>query len=253
MASPIPAPSKMILYCAGSLSPVVQACLKDFHFPQSFEPLLCTGPAGLLREKLEASERFDLFISANKEHPDRLHKLRLAQKPQYLISNRLVAFVKDEIIPNSSGLLDYLLKDSTNLGISNPKADPSGDYALEFFAKTQFVKPGCEAILRNKAKQLVGSHITPATDLSQTSKPAVHPVAKFFAEGKIHCFLGYASSYARIKTACPEAALVEFPQELAVFTSSYLCLPKNPSVQALDFAEYLLKQKSRFLDQGFMP
>ena len=55
----------MRVLAAGSLHSVWQPLMAQFpeHVDTQF------GPAGLLRERIEAGERCDLFASANLEHP----------------------------------------------------------------------------------------------------------------------------------------------------------------------------------------
>ena len=47
-----------------------------------------------------------------------------------------------------------MLDPAVKLGTSTPKADPSGDYAFEVFAKAEKLKPGANAALEKKALQL---------------------------------------------------------------------------------------------------
>ena len=49
-----------------------------------------------------------------------------------------------------------MLDPAVKLGTSTPKADPSGDYAFEVFAKADKIKPGAKAALEKKALQLSG-------------------------------------------------------------------------------------------------
>lgn len=55
----------MRVLAAGSLKTVWPAMMA--HFPHPVETHF--GPAGLLRERIEAGERCDLFASASEEHP----------------------------------------------------------------------------------------------------------------------------------------------------------------------------------------
>jgi len=71
--------------------------------------------------------------------------------------NRLCALVKPGLKVDSANLLDRMLDPAIKLATSTPKADPSGDYALEVFAKAESIRPGARAALEKKAAQLTGS------------------------------------------------------------------------------------------------
>ena len=53
-----------------------------------------------------------------------------------------------------AGLLDRMLDPAVKLGTSTPKADPSGDYAFEVFARADKIKLGAKSALERKALQL---------------------------------------------------------------------------------------------------
>ena len=61
--------------------------------------------------------------------------------------NRLCALVKPGLKADSATLLERMLEPAVKLGISTPKADPSGDYAFEVFGKADAIKPGARAVL----------------------------------------------------------------------------------------------------------
>jgi ABC-type molybdate transport system substrate-binding protein len=59
--------------------------------------------------------------------------------------------VKPGLAVDGENLLDRLLDPKVKVGISTPKADPLGDYAIEVFRKAGLIKPGAEAALEEKA------------------------------------------------------------------------------------------------------
>ena len=74
------------------------------------------------------------------------------------------------------------------VGTSTPKADPSGDYAFEVFAKAEALKAGSRAALEQKALQLTGA---PAS----AQPPAGRNVYGWHvAEGRADIFLTYCTA-----------------------------------------------------------
>ena len=74
------------------------------------------------------------------EHPAALAKADKAGPVQMFARNRLCALVKPGLPVTSDNLLERMLDPQIKLGTSTPKADPSGDYAFEVFAKADKLK-----------------------------------------------------------------------------------------------------------------
>src|SRR6478736_2979248 len=69
-----------------------------------------------------------------------------------------------------------------------PKADPSGDYALEVFAKAESIRPGARAALEKKAAQLTGS--------ADSAQPPAgrNAYGWHVGEGRADIFLAYCTA-----------------------------------------------------------
>ncbi|AOF92607.1 substrate-binding domain-containing protein [Sinorhizobium sp. RAC02] len=67
------------ILAAGSLRYAMPEIAAAFEKTTGVSLLL--GPAGLLRERIEAGEPFDLFASTNMAHPQRLVSIGLAKEP----------------------------------------------------------------------------------------------------------------------------------------------------------------------------
>ena len=96
------------------------------------------------------------------------------------------------------------------LGTSTPKADPSGDYAFEVFAKAEGVKAGSRAALEKKALQLTGGP-------SSAQPPAGRNVYGWHvAEGRADIFLAYCTGAVVAQRENPGQQIVALPEPLAV-------------------------------------
>ena len=65
-------PSSIFLLAAGSLRPAFTPLISQFTRMSGIDVNVEYGPAGLLRERIEAGEPCALFASANREHPQNL-------------------------------------------------------------------------------------------------------------------------------------------------------------------------------------
>jgi ABC-type molybdate transport system substrate-binding protein len=119
------------------------------------------GASGLLKDEIASGAKADVFASANIEHPQVLSEAKKSGPVMLFARNRLCALVKPGLEVNSASLFERMLDPQIKLGISTPKADPSGDYAYEAFRKAEAIKPGAQAALAKKALQLTGGPSSP--------------------------------------------------------------------------------------------
>ena len=146
---------------AGSLRHVMPEITAAFERDTGIPVSLTLGPAGLLRERIETGEPFDLFASANMAHPDRLVALGLAEETICLTRNRLCILARADLGLTSENLVEVLSTPTTRIGTSTPGDDPSGDYAFEMFDLVEAQHPGLGVLLKRRAQQLVGGRDSP--------------------------------------------------------------------------------------------
>lgn len=234
------APPPVRVFAAGSLTGPMTAVAK-LYAQQTGQPIETVfGPAGLLLERIENGEPADIFASANMEHPQKLADAGFATQPVVVARNRLCAKALPEFKLTSENLLDRLLDPRVGLGTSTPKADPGGDYAWMMFAKAEKVRPGAQAILTNKAQQLVGGKNSPPVPEGQNA------MQYFFTQKKVDVFLGYCSS--RQLSPGREFTSVELPAALTIIANYGLSVvtrePKSHDA-AYRFALFLLSPQAQ--------
>lgn len=189
---------------AGSLRHAMPEIAAAFERDAGILVSLTLGPAGLLREQIEAGEPFDLFASANMVHPDRLVALGLAEETTCFIRNRLCILARADLGLTAENLVEVLSAPTTLIGTSTPGDDPSGDYAFEMFDLLEAQHPGLGMPLKHRAQQLVGGR----------NSPPGRSAVSLIGEGVVDVFLGYASN-ARLHEKNPKFSIIELPSKLA--------------------------------------
>ena len=111
------------------------------------------GPSGTLRDRIAGGEKAEVFASANMAHPQSLAKAGKSGHVVMFARNRLCALVRPGLAVTPATLLEQMLSPNVKVGTSTPKADPSGDYAFEVFAKADALKAGAVPHWREKALQ----------------------------------------------------------------------------------------------------
>jgi molybdenum ABC transporter molybdate-binding protein len=247
------APKKppLVVYAAGSTTGVLGAVLKRYTAETGEPVMLRTGPAGLMRERIEAGDAVDLYVSANMAHPQALHAAGKSGPVAVFAHNRICVTAKHEVRLTQANLLDRLLDPKVRIGTSTPGADPGGDYAQAFFERADRVYPGATAVLKAKARAVVGATITPA------ASKATNALEDLIKHG-VDVSTGYCSS----RSTTPDTSVdkVEVPASLAVpvdYGMTIVTTSANATRQAATgtLAMYLLSAEAQamLLPYGFEP
>lgn len=214
---------------AGSLRHAMPEIAAAFERDAGIPVSLTLGPAGLLRERIEAGEPFDLFASANMAHPDRLVALGLAEETTCFIRNRLCILARADLGLSPENLVEVLSAPTTRIGISTPGDDPSGDYAFEMFDLLGAWHPGLGTTLEHRAQQLVGGR----------NSPPGRSAVSLIGDGVVDLFLGYASN-ARLHGKNPKLNVIELPPKLSPRIEYGVALRRGASDAARELRDLLL-------------
>ncbi len=236
---PAAAQEPLSLYAAGSLRAVMSeiggAYAKSGGVPVQGE----YGPSGLLRDRLAKGERADVFASANMEHPASLAAAGRAGPVKAFARNQLCALVAPGVTVTTDTLLDRMLDPAVRLGTSTPKADPSGDYAFELFAKADALRPGARDALSAKALKLTGGPDSPPPPKDRSV------YGMLVAERKADVFLTYCTNAKAARDENPALAVVAVPPALAVGATYGMTILVGAKPAAAGFAEFVLSDDGR--------
>ena len=223
------------LYAAGSLKAAMADITKAFEATTPGVKIETTlGASGLLRERIEAGETAHIFASADTGHPKRLADQGRAAMPVAVFArNGLCALVRTGLTVTSDTLLDTLLDPKTRIGISTPKADPSGDYAFALFAKAEAVNSGARAILEAKALQLSGGPTSPKAPDGQSL------YGWLMATDQADVFLSYCTNAMQAKAEVPGLSIVAIPKALSVGADYGLIVLKDAPPAATALAAFI--------------
>jgi ABC-type molybdate transport system substrate-binding protein len=248
-AVPAAAQEPVRLYAAGSLRGALTEAAKAFEAKEGVKVAATFGPSGLLRDRIAKGELAEVFASANMNHPQSLAQSGKSGAVRMFARNRLCALAAQGVQVDSASLLDRMLDPAVKLGTSTPKADPSGDYAFELFAKTEALRPGARAALEAKALQLTGGPESrpPPKDRSQ--------YGQMVAEGKADVFLTYCTNALQARAENPGQQIVQVPEALAVGADYGLTVIAGARPQAGRFAEFVLAPPGQAIlaRYGFAP
>ena len=185
------------LYAAGSLRGALTDVAKAFEAKTGDKVVAKFGASGLLKDEIAGGAAAQVFASANMEHPQALHDDGKSGPVVRFARNKMCALANPLLKVDDTNLLARMLDPLVKLGISTPKADPSGDYAIDIFRKAEAIKPGARAELEKKARLLTGS----ATSAAPPAGRLVY--GWLIAEGKADIFLTYCTNALRRAEAEP--------------------------------------------------
>ena len=235
-------PSSIFLLAAGSLRPAFTPLTSQFTRMSGIDVKVEYGPAGLLRERIEAGEPCALFASANREHPQNLLARNKAVSTHTLCWNQL------GLVTNRRGeWLDLLRDPALRIGTSTPGCDPSGDYTWAFFDNMDVLEPGLGQQLRTRAIPLVGGRDTVKIPQGELAS------AWILRQGLADLFIGYAH-YAHALRAMPDIHYVAIPDEHNI-RCEYQLAVLDASNEVMALVEFILSRGGQeFLSAaGFIP
>jgi molybdate transport system substrate-binding protein len=231
------------LYAAGSLKLALTDVAKAYETASGNKVEAKWGASGLLKNEIAAGAKTDLFASANMEHPQALHDADKSGAVVLFTRNRLCALVKPGLAVDTANLLDRMLDANVKLAASTPKADPSGDYAFEVFAKAEALKPGARAALEKKALLLVGAADSPVPPAGRSA------YGWHVAEGRADIFLTYCTNALAAQKETP-AQVVALPEKLSVGADYGLTVMNGAPAAAKDFARFIMSPDGQKIMAG---
>jgi len=237
------------LYAAGSLKAALTDVAKAYEAKSGNKVEGKYGPSGLLKSEIAGGAKADVFASANMEHPQALHNAKKSGPVLLFARNRLCALVKPGFAVTSATLLERMLSADVKLGVSTPKADPSGDYAFEVFKKAEALKPGAQAALEKKALLLTGA----ATSAAPPAGRVVY--GWHVAEGRADIFLTYCTNVLAAQKQNPGQQIMALPDALSVGADYGLTVIGGTAPAAQLFADYILSAEGQKIltGNGFAP
>ena len=238
------------LYAAGSLKTALTDVAKAFEAKTGNKVEAKYGASGLLRKEITDGAKADIFASANMEHPQALNDDGTSGPVALFARNKLCALVKPGLDVTTDNLLARMLDDKVKLATSTPRADPSGDYALEVIHQSRSAQAGC-------ARE-AGAESTQANRRQgqrRSRRPAALSMAGTSTEGRADIFLTYCTNALEARKQYPAQQIVELPDALSVGADYGLTVIDGASVAAQEFAEFILSAEGQkiLVSHGFAP
>jgi len=251
MASSAQADAEVRVYAAGSLRAALTEVAQAFELNEAGVRVVFTfGASGLLKDRLAAGERADVFASANMVHPQSLASAGMPGPVQRLTRNAMCALVAPTMDVTPDTLVDRLLDPATKVGTSTPKADPSGDYAWMVFERIeQQGRRGAFKQLSDKALQLTGGPNSPPP-------PAGRNVyAELVAQGRADVFITYCTNATVARAEQPSLRAVAVPAAINVSADYGVAPVRGAGPHAQRFIDYPLGPSAQaiLVRSGFAP
>lgn len=250
VSAPALAQEVVKVHAAGSLKAALTEAANSFATSRGGAKVeFAFGPSGLLKERLEKGEASDVFASANMAHPKALTDAGKAGPVRAFARNTLCALAGPAVKVTPDTLLETILDRNVKLGISTPKADPSGDYAWQLFANAEAAIPGARKALEAKALKLTGGPQHPPPPKDRTVYGAI------VAKGEADVFLTYCTNAILAKGEEPQLQVVAIPASLNVGADYGLVVLKEARSAGFRFADFLLSPRGQKIlgTFGFAP
>lgn len=251
--SPSAAPG-LIIHAAGSLRAVMTEMAQAFDQAQAGggKTRLNFGASGLLKDRIAGGESSHVFASANMNHPQALQTTGKAEQVLPFARNALCVLASPGFSLQGKTLAQRLLDADVRVGISTPKADPAGDYALEMFERiesTGTAPAGSAQALKSKALQLTGGPNSPPPPEGRNVYGVV------MAQGQADAFVTYCTNVAIAMREVPQLQRLTVPDTINVSAQYGLATIKPVGAEAQRFVEFVRGPQGQALlaRHGFSP
>jgi molybdate transport system substrate-binding protein len=248
-----PAQTVLTVHAAGSLRAALTEVAQAFEVQTPGSSVrLVFGASGLLKDRLQGGEASDVFASANMEHPQALVATGRAESANAFARNALCGLSKATFELQGDTLVARLLDPRVRIGISTPRADPSGDYAFQMFERVESagVGPtGSAEVLKGKALQLTGGP-------NSAPPPADRNIyGVLVVAGAADMFITYCTSAAVAAAEQPTLKVWALPATVNVSAQYGIAVLRPVSAQAQRFVDFVLGERGQRIlaAQGFAP
>lgn len=237
--------SRLRIFAAGSLKGVLGEAVAAYPAGDAID---CDfGASGLLRRRIEAGERADLFLSADTDHPQMLLRAGKAVAVRPFAGNELCLLVRPQPLTRHGDAVALLLDSAVTIGTSTPRNDPSGDYAEALFDRMEALRPGTRDVLAPRVRRLTGAPGMPEA-------PAGRSVYGWLLEmGAADIFVTYRSNAIAAKREVPGLEIVALPSELEIRAFYAAAVLDGAEREAETFLAHLASPAIRdlFASHGF--
>ena len=188
-----------------------------------------------------------MFASADTQHPQRLAEGGGWAAQSVFVRNSLCALAQPGLAVTPDNMLDTLLRADLKLGISTPRADPAGDYALTLFQKAAAARAGAHAALNAKALPLTGGPTSPA------APPGRNLYAWVMEQRQADVFLTYCTNAVAAQKERSSLQVVQMPPALQVSAAYGLTVRQGAASPAAAFVKALVADPAQaiFARYGF--
>ncbi|MBK9362081.1 MAG: extracellular solute-binding protein [Rubrivivax sp.] len=250
-AFPQSAPRDVRVHAAGSLRLALNDSAAAFEAAQpGVKVTLTYGPSGLLKDRLAGGESSDVFASANLSHPEALAAAGKAGPVQRFARNAMCALVRPGLDVTSDNLVQRMMDPALKLGVSTPRADPAGDYAVQVFERIEKSGvAGAAATLSAKALQLTGGPNSPPPPADRSVYGAL------VSQGAADLFLTYCTNAVAAVREHPGQYSVPVPEAINVSASYGVTVLNAAPDDARRFVDFLLSPAGQAVlaRHGFAP
>lgn len=227
----------LAVYAAGSLRAALTDLSRAFENQAPVTVKLTLGPSGLLKDRIEAGEPAQVFASANMNHPEALRTSGKTDAVQPFTRNALCVLGAAGFALQGKTLAQRMLDADVRVGISTPKADPSGDYAFQMFERIESsgtAGAGSAAALKAKALQLTGGPNSP-------QPPAGRNLYGILVdEGKADVFITYCTNATEARQQVPSLQVLTVPDTINVSATYGIAIVKPVAPAAKAFVDFVL-------------
>jgi molybdate transport system substrate-binding protein len=236
------------IYSAGSATAFVNLVSKEAG-PLGIEVKATFSPAGKMRDRIEAGEKPDLFLSADMTSPRKLASDGHAIMPVVpFAQNRMCLTARNSLGVTEQNIVERMLAKGIRIKTNEPIVDPAGDFAVAIFDRIDALHKGAGQTLRASMQKVA--------DATKSAEPLPgHSAnASLFLNNQVDMAISFCSVAPALKKEVPDVTILPFPASLdphPVYGMAIL----STKPEALRLALFILSERGQALvkEAGLMP
>lgn len=162
---------KVTLAVAANLQHAMPGLIKAFEDQHNIKVELASSSSGILTTQIRQGAPFDIFLSADLDHPNILYHDGLANEPKVYAEGELILWTFDTLLNLDSGIHSLLNPTIRKIAIANPATAPYGKAAIQALVSTDLLEEIEPKLIKGESISQVNQYIESMNvNIGMTSK-----------------------------------------------------------------------------------
>lgn len=154
-----PKEPKVTIAVAANMQHVMQTLIEEFELSYDIKVQTSSSSSGILTTQIRQGAPFDLFLSADMEHPRKLVEDGFAERPIVYAAGRLILLTYKKNINLDSGIYSLLHSNINKIAIANSEIAPYGRATVQAIERSGLLNLLNKKLIKGESINQVNHYI----------------------------------------------------------------------------------------------